>query len=326
MGDELASAAPPLGRRRVLVQIALAVFGLAVIGYYLATVDRAAMGAALGRVAVWLPVLLALEGARIAIEAVGTRALYGLGRDRLPTGALLRAHVVGYGLAFYMPAGRAAAEAIKATLLARWSTPARAAAVAAANQSLALLGLAIAAATCAVVTSTVDGTGRLVASLVAVAATTGALAVVVRVATLRLPTGVLARFVPRIARTLGAAQREIPAWLPWRTLGTFLVTRALQVGSAAVMLHALVGDVTVVGAVIVTGVGLVGASVGDLVPGQFGATDATFAVSAELIGLTHEAALAIALVTHVVQMSWLGLGVIAELVLGVRARRRERSA
>jgi len=31
-------------------------------------------------------------------------------------------------------------------------------------------------------------------------------------------------------------------------------------------------------------------------------------------------------VTHVVQMSWLGLGVIAELVFGVRARRRARSA
>jgi hypothetical protein len=313
------------GRWRVAVQVALAVGGVAVIAYFLHTVEPALVRRAIGRLAAWIPVLLALEGARIAVEAAGTRALYGLGRERLPTGLLVRSHVVGYGLAFYMPAGRAAAEAVKATMLARCATPARAAAVAAANQSMALLGLAIAAVVCAAGASAI-GAPELVASLLVVAAVTGGLGVAVRVATLRLRGGWVRRFAPKIATLVDDARGEVPRWVPLPALAAFLASRVLQLAGIAVLLYALAGEPTLAGALAADGVGLVGASIGDLVPGQLGATDATFSVSAGLVGLSPEAALSIALVIHLVQMAWLGIALVMELVIRVRGARGVRGA
>lgn len=320
---ELAPALRRPGRARIAVQIALAAGGLAVIAYFVRTSDTAQLGRALARLAAWLPLVAALEGARIAVEAVGTGALYALPRERLPWRMLLRAHVVGYGIAFYMPAGRAAAEAVKAVMLAPLATPARAAAVAAANQSLALLGLAIAAVGCALGAASLGAEGG-AASLCAVAAVTGALGVLVRAATLRLGVGWAQRFAPKIAAFVADARGEVPRWVPPVPLAMFLASRALQLAGIAVLLHALGAVVSPAGALAAYGVSLVGASLGDLVPGQLGATDATFSVSAGVVGLTPEAAISIALVIHVVQMAWLGIALAMELVIRLRARDQSR--
>jgi uncharacterized membrane protein YbhN (UPF0104 family) len=237
----------------------------------------------------------------------------------------VRAHVIGYSLAFYMPAGRAAAEAVKASLLARWSTAARAAAVAAANQSLALLGLAIAALACLIGAATLPGTERLVASLAVVAAITGALGLAIRLATLRMRGGWVRRFAPKIANLVDDARGEVPRLLPALPLAMFLVNRALQLGSIALLLYAVGGAVSVATVLAAGGVNLVGASLGDMVPGQLGTTDATFSVSAALVGLTPEAAISIALVIHILQMTWMAIGLEIEAALrlagGVHGKR-----
>ncbi len=213
MADPLDPAIRRPGRGRVAAQVALAAGGVAVIAYFLHASDAASVGRALAELAAWIPLLVALEGARIAVEAAGTGSLYGLPRARLPWRLLLRSHVVGYGLAFYMPAGRVAAEAVKAVMLAPRATPARAAAVAAANQSLALLGLAIAAAVCALGAAAIRAP-ELVASLLAVAAVAGGLGAVVRIATLRMRGGRVQRFAPRIAALVDEARGEVPRRIP----------------------------------------------------------------------------------------------------------------
>jgi hypothetical protein len=309
---------PP--RWRIAVSLVLALGGVAVIAYFLYTTRLADVQHALGQLLAWIPLLLAIEGGRILVESAGTRLLYGLPRDQLPTSLLVRSHVVGYGLAFYMPAGRAAAETVKATMLAKCSTPARAAAVAAANQSLALLGLAVAAIVCAIGAAMTEGSSALVGPLVIVAGVTGGLGVVIRVATLRLRGKVVRRFAPKIATLVDEVRGEIPHWFPVAPFAMFLASRALQLLGIAVVVYAIVGDVSAVGALAANGVGLVGASLGDLVPGQLGATDATFAVSAGTVGLTREAAISIALVIHLVQMSWLGIALLMELALRMLAR------
>lgn len=322
--ERAARPAPALrrpGRGRVAAQVALAAGGVGAIAYFLHVSELALVGRALARLAAWLPLLMAIEGARIAIEALGTGALYGLPRARLPLLRLLRAHVVGYGLAFYMPAGRAAAEAVKAAMLARCATPARAAAVAAANQSLALLGLAIAAAACALGAAAL-GAAELVASLLIVAAITGGLGAAIRIATLRMRGGWIRRFAPRIAAVVDDARAEIPRWIPPAPLAAFLASRALQLAGIAALLYALAGEASLAGALAANGVGLVGASLGDLVPGQLGATDATFSMAAGTLGLTPEAALSIALIVHLVQMAWLGIALAMELAIRVRDHRR----
>jgi uncharacterized membrane protein YbhN (UPF0104 family) len=295
---------------RVALSIALGGGGIGVIAYFLHDTDLDQVVAVLAGLAAWLPLLLAIEGLRIGVEAIGTRALY---KHPLPTGALIRAHVIGYSLAFYMPAGRAAAETVKATLLAKHSTVARATAVAAANQSLALLGLAIAALACLVAAATLPGTDKLVASLAVVAASTGTIGIVLRLATLRMRGRWVQRFAPKLVRVVEDARTEVPVFLPALTMAMFLVNRTLQLVAIAVLLHAVGGTVSVATVMTAGGVNLVGASLGDMVPGQLGTTDATFSVSARLLGLTPEAAISIALAIHVIQMTWMAIGLVIEL-------------
>lgn len=315
------TSAPRNPRWRTALSVVLAAGGIAVIVWFLRTTSADAVRDAAHRLAAWLPVVFALEGARIAAEAVGTRALYGLRRDRLPTGALLRAQVIGYSLAFYMPAGRTTAEAVKATLLARFSTPARAAAVAAANQSLALLGLAIAALACLAGAALLPGTERLVGALATIGAITGALAIAIRLATLYVRGRWLQRFAPRLGSLLDAARLEIPRLVPAVPLAMFVVSRAFQLASIAVLLFALGADVSIATVLAAGGINLVGAVLGDMVPGQLGTTDATFTMSASVVGLSGASGLSMALAIHVVQLTWMALGLLLELAIRVHGSR-----
>jgi hypothetical protein len=302
------------------LSVALAAGGFAAIIWFLHTTSEHDVREAARQLAGWLPVVFGLEGARIAIEAIGTRALYGLARERLPTGALLRAHVIGYGLAFYMPAGRTTGEAVKAAMLARWSTPARAAAVAAANQSLALLGLALAALACLAGAVMVPGAERLIAALATIAAITGGLGIAIRFATLYAPGRWLRRFAPKLGSLLEDVRSEIPRFIPPAPLATFVVSRALQLVSIATLLFALGADVSMWTVLATGGINLVGATLGDMIPGQLGATDATFTMSASSVGLTPAAGLSIALAIHVVQMTWMAFGLALELAVRISRR------
>jgi hypothetical protein len=311
-------------RWRAALAVVLAAGGVAVIVWFLRTTSANDVREAAHRLAGWLPLVFALEGARIAAEAMGTRALYGLSRDRLPTGALLRAHVIGYSLAFYMPAGRTTAEAVKATMLARWATPARAAAVAAANQSLALLGLAIAALACLAGAALLPGTERLIGALATIAAVTGGLAIAIRIAALYARGRWLQRFAPKLGSLLDEVRLEIPRLVPPVPLAMFVVSRALQLVSIAVLLLALGADVSIATVLATGGINLVGATLGDMVPGQLGATDATFTMSASVVGLTAASGLSMALAIHVVQMTWMALGLVLELAIRIAARQGSR--
>jgi hypothetical protein len=269
-------------------------------------------------------VVFALEGARIAVEAIGTRALYGFSRERLPTGPLLRAHVIGYSLAFYMPAGRTTAEAVKATMLASWSTRARATAVAAANQSLALLGLAIAALACLVGAAMLPGTERLIAALAAIAATTGALGIAIRLATLHARGRWLRRFAPKLGSWLDEVRLEIPRLIPPVPLAMFVVSRALQLASIATLLYALDADLSISTVLAAGGINLIGATLGDMVPGQLGTTDATFTMSAGVVGLSAASGLSLALAIHVVQLTWMAFGLVLEVAIRIGGRHGSR--
>jgi hypothetical protein len=309
-------------RWRIAVSIVLGAGGVGVIIYFLHATRLDDVRDALVTLSAWIPVLLAIEGARIGVEAIGTRSLYR--PYRVPVALLVRTHIIGYCLAFYMPAGRATAETVKATMLARCATPARAAAVAAANQSLALLALAAVATVCAVGAACVPGSARLVASVGAVAAITGSLGIAIRFATLSLSGGRVRRFAPKVATLVDDARGEIPQWLPPLPFAMFLCNRALQLGSIGLLLYTLAGRVSVVSTLAAGAVNYVGASLGDMVPGQLGATDATFSVSAGLVGLTPSAAISIALMIHIIQMTWMAVGLVMELVLRLGAWRQRK--
>ena len=63
---------------------------------------------------------------------------------------------------------------------------------------------------------------------------------------------------------------------------------------------------------------MIALALGVLVPGQIGATEGAFAASAADLGMTAEAALAVALIAHVAQTFWLVAGSLAPMVWPAR--------
>ncbi len=67
----------------------------------------------------WMPLVLFLEGARIACDALASRLVLGKDARGISAVRLWLAHVVGHGVMNVMPGGRSAAEIAKGALLHR---------------------------------------------------------------------------------------------------------------------------------------------------------------------------------------------------------------
>jgi len=98
------------------------------------------------------------------------------------------------------------------------------------------------------------------------------------------------------------------------------IVQALQYG---VVLYAVGGVATASTALMAQGIQLVGASVGDLVPGQMGATEGAFRAFAGALGLGAEPARALS-IALVIRMAQLGLAVSCLLVAAL-VRRQPRA-
>src|SRR5262249_686047 len=117
---EMESSTLRAGRRKLVIHAAFGVVGLAALGLIIRGVGASTLFGILRASARWLPLLFAIDALRVAAEAVVTRSLSARVRRRVPLGELARIHVVGYAVAMTMPAGRAAGEAVKAAMLARF--------------------------------------------------------------------------------------------------------------------------------------------------------------------------------------------------------------
>jgi hypothetical protein len=270
----------------------------------------------------WLPWALAIEGARIGVDALTTRFLYGERGARVPHAALLRAHLLAYPANLLLPAGRAAAEAIKAALLHRHVGVERVAAAAVVAPALALIGVVVVSLPCLAAASLAWGGAAFtwaiaLQALAALVAASGLLLLA------RRPE--IGRGVGRLSASLGATtervQRELGAmgWLPRKALAAAIANRLLLALEVALLAHG--AGVAVPLLLPAIGVHLVGAAVGDAVPAQLGATDVSFALAAESLGLTMASAVAASLAFHGVQLCWAGAGAVAAF-----AWRQERVA
>ncbi|AUX41240.1 hypothetical protein SOCE26_026500 [Sorangium cellulosum] len=309
------SAAARRARRRAVLHAALGVAGLAGLAALVRHAGAAALLEALGRAAPLLPLLVVLEAARIGCEGLATRALC-LPR-RVPLAELARIHVVAYPVATLMPAGRAAAEAVKAALLSPYVGAPRAAAIATANQSLALLSFAPTSLLAAAAVWQSDGASPLALAVLAHAAVSVASGVgVAFAARQRAAFAWLARRFARAGNATAAFQeavREHPP-VPLRPLAAFCAGRALQAAQYAVLLAAVGADSGPLRALAAYGVAVIGTAVGDLIPAQIGATDGAFTLAAPLLGLSTSAAVAVSVLAHTLQAIGALAGIVATLV------------
>jgi hypothetical protein len=279
--------------------------GLVGLGAALAMLRHTDLGA-LRTFGPWAAFAVAVEGVRVLAESLATRSLHGP-EVRVPWWTLLRAHLVGYALAMTMPAGRTVAEASKAVLLAPWTGTARSVGVAATNQALVMLSTGLVSLPCAIAAWAYGH--RALAATVAVQGVTlvglgGGMLAMVRSRTIAAWAG---RRIPRLAAMAAGASESARVPGVGRALGCFVVHRSVQALQLGVLLRTL-GLGGVVRALALTGASIVGTSVGVAVPGQLGAIGGAMALAAPGLGVAAAQALAMALVIHAAQFTWVALG------------------
>jgi hypothetical protein len=315
---------PRAARRRLVRLILHAVFGVigvSTLALLIRSVGARSLVQILGRSAHWLPLLIALDLLRIAGEALGTSLLSRPFR-RLPAGSLARIHLIAFAICSIMPAGRAASEAAKGTMLARSLGAPRAAAIAATSQSLALLSGAAIALPCVAAAYQRTGPSAFTGALTLYALTSGAGFALMQLACRRREIGGF--FGRRFARIRAAtasfhdAVADIPV-LPPGTLLLMVGGRAIQALEFGILIYAVGAAFGLEPALLGQGVNLLGSTAGDLVPGQFGATDAAFAIAAPTLGISAASAVSIAVMAHCVQLFWALLGALIPLFWRERA-------
>ncbi|MFP2933777.1 UPF0104 family protein, partial [Pyxidicoccus sp. 3LG] len=117
----LAVAAPPgMWRKRGagLLRPVFALVGLGMLALLVRKAGPRELGSVLAEAAAWLPWVVLLELGRQCMDALATRFSYGTAAERVPLSVLARAQLIGTAVSSMAPAGRAAAEATKAALLA----------------------------------------------------------------------------------------------------------------------------------------------------------------------------------------------------------------
>lgn len=244
----------------------------------------------------WLPLVLALEVAIAATDFVAARILAGGG---IRARTWLRSSALAYATCAVLPAGRMAGEAARASVLKADAGLGRAAAACARVQTAALVGTAfisLVGALAAWSTSAILG-GALFANAILCAALASAVLFAIR-------WRWLAKWLPQG----GAA---IPSAATAKASLACMLGRVVQACQYGVVLGAVGGTMTTRGALVVQGVHIVGATVGDAVPNQLGITDGAYRVFADALGLEPARAVSIALAIRVAQ---LGLAAIAWFV------------
>jgi hypothetical protein len=256
-----------------------------------------------------LPAIFALEGARILTETAALASL--LRRGALGPWALIRVHVIAYAVSIVAPAGRASAEALKAAMLAPTIGAGRAAAVGVTHQAVSLVAIGIISAPCAIACAWVPSGGVLAtfAALHGVAAIGLGFALAFAVRHPRM-LGWLARRTKISEAHFSSFRDQLSARaaLPATALAWKCLYRLIQVLQSALALWAVGAAAGLGPSLRVLAANLVGAAAGDAIPAQLGATEGAFTAWAPVLGLGAEAALAIALSTHLIQLAWTAIG------------------
>lgn len=314
---------------QALVRAAFGIAGVVVLVLLVRQAGKDALLEALTPVLPWLPALLVLDLLRIGADAHATWLAYGERAAAIPVARLLRAQLIANAVTYLAPAGRTAAEATKAALLARFTSWPEATAAATLMQALALFGGAVISVPCVLAAGTILGFSAKITLLILAQGLGVTLSGLVVRGASRSPA--LAAWLGRLrfrrvaegAQEFHDVSRGGPL-VPLRPLLSISMGRAFQVAQYGIIAHAVgVAHVSVLRALLAQGVNMVALAVGVLVPGQLGATDGAFALAAEALGTTMPRALAIALVAHVLQVIWIVVGTLVPTVWRVRNTGRE---
>ncbi len=251
------------------------------------------------KTAPFFPWILICEAGVLACSMRALRTLYGKDRNSIPTEEWFRVGLIGYSLNAVVPAGRAVAEATRAALLAPYTSKSRATFAAIHSQATALLANAM------ISLLATFSLYRVVGFSVPTLAIAGNFAV-----TAIGGVGILlaSRKFSRRGEEL-LLKGDLVTAFGWEFLGR--LTQVLQNG---ILVAAVGGSFGLLPAFCSEALHLVGATAGELIPAQLGATELSYQLSAKALGVHPVDALSIALLAHTAQLIWVGVGVLTPIL------------
>lgn len=295
--------------------------GIAAAALIARQLGLATIAAALRGSGPYVPAILALEAGILACSTMALRALYGAAAARVPPSQSVRAALIGYAVQGLVPAGRAAAEAARAALLASWVGAGTAGAAATRMQGVVLVANGLVSIPAAIVAAISVHAYWLPLAIAINAGITLALGTSLLFVARRVHVGAwLGRRFERagaFGTELDAALQRAPG-LPWRAIAWETAARAVQVVQNGILIVCVGGVLGLVPALCAEGVHLVGAAVGDLIPAQLGATEGNFALAADALHISSASAVSVALLAHLAQLVWVLVGACVPLVWRAR--------
>jgi hypothetical protein len=312
-----------------LGRLLLATVGLTLVAYLVRGAGPDRVARVLLQVGPWLPAIFALELAQILSDVFALRSLLPAGRAHVPIVTWLRSSAVAYGMMILLPAGRAAGEVARATLIAKHvGAPQATIASTRLQASYLIANAAASAGACVAVASNAGFRSVLVALLAtnATIMTISALALIGALSNARVwrwLENLRRRLMHEKAQGQGGDVRG-EGHLGWRAILACCCGRLAQLVQYGVILTAIGGARTLQGALTAHGIHLVGASLGDLLPNQLGVVDGAYRAFAPALGLgaAPARALSIAFVAHAVQLSLATLCVVVASLVGRAGRPR----
>jgi hypothetical protein len=284
---------------------ALLVCGLGLVGYFVAATGPAAVLAALVRAGPYFFVIALLEASALLTDTAAFGLLLGPKAKEVSARGWLRSSAASYSCLVLLPAGRAASEVARASLVASAVGPRRAATAALRLQATALVADGLISGALALVVLRLLGNPRHLSALLA---GNFVLATLVGLGLLTLSRSasaaeLLVRRFPRIAGGVGLGPiGGAPDGAPTRALAASLLSlfgRILQWLEYGVAVRAVGGQLALGSAGVAYGVHMVGATVGMAIPNQVGVADGAYLLYADSLGFGSAPALALSVMLSV---------------------------
>jgi hypothetical protein len=305
-------------RKRIRRNVVFAAGGLGLLAVVIASANPAQTWSIIQAALVWLPLLFLLEAFRIAFEGLATWSLvrnHPAEGTRLDARTVFRTQLSSYAVCMGLPAGRAAAEAFKATVFARLTHSAYGMWVGVTCQSLCLLVNSIIGLLCGIVCFAYTGWSTLTLAVMLQILVTTMLGVLMVVGSRNdslntLLDKMLQKRFPDLQHTTDQffqLTRARPP-IPQPAFVLYFFARFMQVLEHAVALYA-VAHITLRTlawkAWVAEAVNLVSTGAADLIPGQVGAIEGAFSLAAPLLHIDEARAISVAILMHTLQFFWI---------------------
>lgn len=245
----------------------------------------------------FLPLIALCTTSFYFLEGLGQKSMLGVDGKKVPGSTFVRTTLAAYAGSILLPLGRAGAEALRSAMYAPHVGGARALAASALFQAPALFSTGIHGLLCYVVVGASFGFESTIAwILLAHSVGSVLLAFVIFAVARRATLGRrLARWYPRLAESAEVfdAATKLPSSFFARAVGYCLLARVAEIIQYGVTLEALDLHPSLSQSIIAGAIHLVGATLGEAIPGQLGAVEGAFAYFAGALGLEGDRARAV---------------------------------